>query len=116
MTQIGLGMLTIIALGTIVGAVSAGLLGNPDMMIVGNQSYGNYLNWYSDRLLNTLPEPTVMSVSIWYYRALMLVWSIWVAFALIRWLKWTWTVFGQGEIWVKWRSKKVEVIEVESKN
>lgn len=116
MTQIGLGMLTIIALGTIVGAVSAGLLGNPDMMIVGNQSYGNYLNWYSDRLLNTLPEPTVMSVSIWYYRALMLVWSIWVAFALIRWLKWTWTVFSQGEIWVKWRSKKVEVIEVESKN
>lgn len=101
--QIGLVLLTLIALGTIVGAVSSGLLGNPDMMIAGNQSYGNHLNWYSDRIAGVVPQPTVYSVSIWYYRALMLLWSIWVAFALIRWLKWAWSVFSQGEMWTKWR-------------
>jgi len=92
-------ILTIISIGTIIGAVSVGLLGNPDMMIAGNGSYGNFLNWYSDRIFGVLPKPTVISVSIWYYRLLMLLWSIWVAFALIKWLKWAWGVFSQGDIW-----------------
>lgn len=105
-TQVGLVILTFIALGTIIGAVSSGLLGNPDMMIAGNSSYGNYLNWYSDRIAGVVPEPTVFSVSIWYYRVLMLLWSIWVAFALIRWLKWAWAVFSQGEMWSAWRIQK----------
>jgi len=97
--QVLLVILTIISISTIIGAVSVGLLGNPDMMIAGNGSYGNFLNWYSDRIFGVLPEPTVISVSIWYYRLLMLLWSIWVAFALIRWLKWAWGVFSQGDIW-----------------
>ena len=101
-TQIGLVILTFIALGTIIGAVSAGLLGNPDMMIVGNDSYGYNLNWYSDRISTaTIAEPTVISVSIWYYRALMLLWAIWIAFSLIGWLKWAWAVFSEGDIWSK---------------
>jgi hypothetical protein len=108
LTQVGLVILTFVALGTIIGAVSSGLLGNPDMMIAGNSSYGNHLNWYSDRIAGVVPEPTVFSVSIWYYRVLMLLWSIWVAFALIRWLKWAWAVFSQGEMWSRWRSKKDE--------
>jgi hypothetical protein len=111
LTQVGLVILTFIALGTIIGAVSSGLLGNPDMMIAGNSSYGNYLNWYSDRIVGVVPEPTVFSVSIWYYRALMLLWSIWVAFALIRWLKWAWAVFSQGEMWSRWRVEKPSIKE-----
>ena len=101
LTQIGLVLLTLIAISTIIGAVSVGLLGNPEMMITGNQSYGNFLNWYSDRITGAIPEPTVLSVSIWYYRALMLVWSIWIAFSLIKWLKWAWKVFSQGDMWSK---------------
>jgi len=99
--QVVLVILTFVALLTIIGAVSAGLLSNPDMMIVGNNSYGNYLNWYSDRISTTLAEPTVISVSIWYYRALMLLWAIWIAFSLIGWLKWAWEVFSKGDIWVR---------------
>ncbi|CAA6816077.1 MAG: Unknown protein [uncultured Sulfurovum sp.] len=96
-------------MGTIIGAVSVGLLGNPEMMIAGNNSYGNHLNWYSDRIGGTVPEPTVVSVSIWYYRALMLLWSIWIAFSLIKWLKWAWAVFSQGDMWSKsMKKKKVE--------
>ncbi|NEW60114.1 hypothetical protein GSY74_02355 [Sulfurovum sp. bin170] len=110
-TQIGLVILTFIALGTIIGAVSAGLLGNPDMMIVGNDSYGHYLNWYSDRISTAIAEPTVISVSIWYYRALMLLWAIWIAFSLIRWLKWAWEVFSEGDIWVKAEKKVKKEVE-----
>ena len=71
------------------------------MMIAGNNSYGHNLNWYSDRIGNILAEPTVISVSIWYYRGLMLLWSIWIAFSLIGWLKWAWNVFAKGGTWAK---------------
>jgi len=110
--QAAIVILTIIALSTIIGAVSVGLLGNPEMMITGNHSYSHLLNWYSDRLTNTLPQPTVFSVSIWYYRALMLIWSIWIAFSLIKWLKWAWSVFSQGDMWHK-REKRVVKVEKE---
>ncbi|MBN2824339.1 MAG: hypothetical protein JXQ76_03365 [Campylobacterales bacterium] len=106
LTQIAIVLLTLIALGTIIAAVSIGLLGNPEMMITGNHSYSTMLNWYSDRAASTLPQPTVFSVSIWYYRALMLIWSIWIAFSLIKWLKWAWSVFSQGDMWSR-RKKKV---------
>lgn len=104
--QVSLVILTIIALGTIVGAVSVGLLGSPDMMIEGNNSTTYNLNWYSDRITVALPEPTVISVSIWYYRALMLLWAIWISFSLIKWLKWSWKIFTQGDIWVKRERKE----------
>lgn len=111
LTQIGLVILTFIALGTIVSAVSIGLLGSPDMIITGNNSYGHTLNWYSDRIVSNLPEPTVISFSIWYYRALMLLWSIWIAFSLIKWLKWSWSIFSQGDMWAK-RIKKENRVDV----
>ncbi len=85
--QIGLVILTLIALGTIISAISVGLLGNPDMMIAGNGSYSHFLNWYSDRVLDTITQPTTITLSIWYYRALILIWSVWVAFSLIKWFK-----------------------------
>jgi hypothetical protein len=41
----------------------------------------------------------VLSVSIWFYRLLMLAWALWLATALIRWLKWGWDQFGAGGLW-----------------
>jgi len=108
LVQVAIVILTFIALITIIGAVSAGLLGNPDMMIVGNGSYSGHLNWYSDCISTVIIEPTFISVSIWYYRALMLLWAIWIAFSLIGWLKWAWEVFSEGEIWVRGSKKRVE--------
>lgn len=88
---------TLVAIITIVSAISMGLLGNPEMIISGNNSYAHILNWYSDKTSGVLPQPQVITVSVWYYRALMLIWSIWIAFALIRWLKWSWSIFNQKE-------------------
>ena len=99
--QVLIVLFTFVALGTLLGAVSVGLLGNPDMMIAGNNSYGFNLNWYSDRIGESLAQPTVVSVSMWYYRALMLLWAIWISFSLINWLKWAWSVFSAGDMWVK---------------
>ncbi len=99
--QILLVILTIISLITIFSAVSVGLLGSPDMMVTGNNSSEYYLNWYSDRIENILPQPTVISISLWYYRALMLLWAIWISFSLIKWLKYAWEVFSNNGIWEK---------------
>ncbi len=101
LVQVGLVLLTLIAIATIIAAVSSGLLGNPDMMILGNGSYGHHLSWYSDRITAALAEPTVVTISLWYYRALMLIWAIWIAFSLIGWLKWSWEVFTTGDVWPK---------------
>ena len=88
-------LLTVVMLVTLVGAVSVGLLGNPEMMIAGNNSYGHNLNWYVDRVGATLEHPRVISVSIWFYRVLMLLWAIWIAFSLIKWLTWGWSIFSK---------------------
>ncbi|CAA6818112.1 MAG: Unknown protein [uncultured Sulfurovum sp.] len=109
--QVLIGLFTVVALATLVGAVSVGLLGNPDMMIEGNNSYGLNLNWYSDRIGETLAQPMVVSVSMWYYRALMLLWAIWISFSLINWLKWAWKVFSAGDMWVK-----KEKVAIKAKN
>ena len=106
--QVFIVLFTFVALVTLVGAVSMGLLGNPDMMIKGNGSYGSYgftLNWYSDRVAESLAQPTVISVSMWYYRALMLLWAIWISLSLIGWLKWSWGLFSKGDMWVKKETK-----------
>jgi hypothetical protein len=54
------------------------------------------LNWFQPRGGLVLPEPRIVSISVWFYRLLMLAWALWLATALIRWLKWGWDQFGSG--------------------
>jgi len=97
--QIFLAGFTLVALGILVAAVTAGLLGNPEMFIRGNGSSRTLLRWFEPRSGNELPLPSVVSVSVWFYRLLMLAWALWLAAALIRWLTWAWTQFSQGGCW-----------------
>ena len=83
-------ILTIVAIGLLIGVVTAGLLGTPRMFIVGNQSFEGNLNWFTPRSDRSLPQPWVLSVSIWYYRFLMLLWALWLANSLLEWLKEWW--------------------------
>ncbi|MFM7975252.1 MAG: hypothetical protein ACKO8U_09290, partial [Pirellula sp.] len=48
------------------------------------------LNWFTPRSDRSLPQPWVLSVSIWYYRFLMLLWALWLANSLLQWLKEWW--------------------------
>jgi len=88
--------LTVGAISVLVGAVAKGLLGNPEMFIRGNGSGQSLLKWYLDRSAETLPRPGCVTVSIWWYRFLMLIWALWLAAALIRWLGWAWNQFSRG--------------------
>ncbi len=106
--QVGLVILTLLALSTLFTAIQQGLLGSPDMQISGNGSSASVLNWYQDRVENLTPQAWIISAPLWIYRVLMLLWSLWLAFALLKWLRWGWECFSQGGLWqsFKFRSDK----------
>jgi hypothetical protein len=93
------------ALVCLFAAVKAGLIGQPLMHIVGNDSTYQSLHWVMDRTATLLPRPWVFSLPVWVYRGLMLAWSLWLALALLRWLKWGWGCFAREGVWRKSRFK-----------
>jgi hypothetical protein len=97
--QIVLVGLMFVAISTLISAIKQGLLGSPDMQIVGNGSYSYQLNWFSDRISHIPPDAVVISAPIFVYRIMMLIWSIWLAFALIKWAQWGWSNFTKEEYW-----------------
>jgi hypothetical protein len=80
-------------------SIYAGLLGRPEMQISGNGSSGNMLRWFQDRTVRGLPRGWVLSVPLIVYRGAMLAWSLWLALALLGWLRWGWTAFTAGGAW-----------------
>ncbi|TGO02488.1 hypothetical protein PN36_24140, partial [Candidatus Thiomargarita nelsonii] len=107
-TQIGLGLLTIIALSSLLFAIQLGLLGHPNMHIAGNGSDSDYLRWYEDRTTGILPQVWVYSWSMWIYRIAMLLWALWLSFALLGWLRWGWACFSTHRLWkTLWTKKAV---------
>jgi hypothetical protein len=80
-------------------AVQTGLLQSPDMQISGNGSNQSRLNWYQDRSPSEYPVAQVVSVPMIAYRILMLLWALWLAFSLLRWLRWGWQAFSRGGLW-----------------
>lgn len=97
--QIGLAVLTVIALGVLLVAVYHGLLDRPDMQIDGNNSSHRMLRWFQDRSDPQLPRPWVISAPLLAYRLAMLLWALWLAFAVLRWLRWGWGAFAAGGFW-----------------
>jgi hypothetical protein len=97
--QVCLALLTIVSLSLLFDSISMGLLGSPDMHVMGGDSYGNHLHWYQDITGAVLPQPVVISLSLWAYRVLMLLWSLWLAFSLVGWLRWGWKSFTEGGYW-----------------
>jgi hypothetical protein len=111
--QIGIGLLTVLAMASLVFAISNGLLGHPDMNIVGNGSRNGFLRWYQDVSDNTLPRAWVYSVPMFAYRGAMLAWALWVSFGLVSILKWGWRRYTEPTIWYslppKSKKKKEDV-------
>jgi hypothetical protein len=99
--QSGLALLTLLALAALVGAVSRGLLGHPDMNIVGNGSDGALLRWYQDSSPEKLPRAWLLSIPMYFYRLAMLAWALWLSFILIRLIKWGWRQFSQPVLWYR---------------
>jgi hypothetical protein len=117
MRQIFLVLMTVIALWILVVAVGKGLLGEPEMYITGNGSYRTHLEWFQPRVELEMAQPVIVSVSVWYYRLLMLLWSLWLAFAVLGWLTKGWKAFVSGGAWRR-RTKlvKTESLPVANEN
>jgi len=87
-------------LGILLFALYKGLLGTPEMRIMGEGSLAGYLEWFLPRGSDLkLPQPEVFTISIWFFRAIMLLWSVWLAFALLKWAKWTWNSLSENGFW-----------------
>ncbi|QTA88882.1 hypothetical protein [Desulfonema magnum] len=99
--QLGLTGWTLAAFIALYEAIRKGLLGIPRMQISGNGSGNFYLHWTQDRIEAMMPQPQVFSLPQWVFHLLMLLWSLWLAISLLKWLGWGWNCFIQGKIWRK---------------
>ncbi len=115
--QVILLLWTFAALIGLFWAVKNGLLGIPEMQIVGNGSQAFNLNWYQDRTSDALPVAWVISVPLLAYRLLMLAWALWLAYALLQWMRWAWECYSDRGYWRKlklWRAGKTETAQAET--
>ena len=99
--QLALVAWTLTSLGLLFAAVERGLLGDPSMQVRGNGSTADTLLWTLDRSDGVLPQPWMLSVPLLVYRVAMLAWALWLAVALLGWLRWGWSAFASGGLWKK---------------
>jgi hypothetical protein len=103
--QVFLVLLTVLAAHSLLTAIPQGLLASPQMQITGNGSTDALLQWFQDRSDQHIPSGWVISLPIWVYRVVMLLWSLWLVFAVLKWAPWAWQSFSSGKVW-KAREKK----------
>ena len=90
---VGLSVLALVCLGY---AVHRGLVVQPNMQVEGMGSIDPLLRWFADRTPGALPDVTIWSLPIWTYKAVMLLWALWLAGSILRWLRWGFTALRSG--------------------
>ncbi|MCB1739131.1 MAG: hypothetical protein KDK91_02085, partial [Gammaproteobacteria bacterium] len=108
LVQIGLALLSVIALVCLFESIRNGLLGSPDMVVRGNGSFGNHLQWFADRSTDALPTASVVSLPLWVYNLVMLFWALWLAWAVVGWLRQGFAAWMSGGYWRPWRVARPE--------
>lgn len=106
LAQLGLAALSLVALLVLFGSIQNGLLGSPDMVIRGDGSWGQHLQWFADRSDGVIPQASVISLPLWVYNLTMLVWSLWLAWAVVGWARKGFAAWMQGGYWQPWREAK----------
>lgn len=97
--QTGLALVAFLWAIMLLDGVRQGLVGLPEMRIAGNGSSGSALRWYQDRTEGTwMPQATVASVGLGYYRLLMLAWALLVAVYATTYGRWMWNIWKRPEI------------------
>ncbi|MEZ0185578.1 MAG: hypothetical protein AB9Q23_04245 [Candidatus Reddybacter sp.] len=97
--QIGLIGLSLVALLSLFFTIPQSLLSSPNMQITGNGSGAYLYQWYQDHSSDSLPNAWVFSLPLWVFRLTMLLWSMWLVFALLNWIKWGWQCLSTGKLW-----------------
>lgn len=108
LAQLGLATLSLVALVCLFESIRNGLLGSPDMVVSGNGSWSNYLQWFADRSGDALPGAGVISLPLWMYNLAMLVWALWLAWAVVGWLRHGFAAWMRDGYWRPWRVAKPE--------
>ncbi len=109
--QVGLAFLTVLFIVSLFTSISNGLLGTPKMQLevpyieniqpIAALPNIYQLQWYQDITSNLLPQAWVISLPLYIYRVLMLLWALWLAFSLIRWMRWGWDCYSSNGLWRK---------------
>jgi len=99
LVQIGLVLFSVPAMLCLVGAVYAGLLGDPDMSVTGNWSSARSLRWFADQSAALLPQAGALTLPLWVHKVAMLAWALWLASALVGWLRWAFACWTRGGYW-----------------
>lgn len=81
--------------------LGAGLLGLPRMQVAGNGSTAAVLHWTFDRVAGAVPVCWARSAPMLVFRGLMLAWALWLAWSLLRWLRWGFDSLTTGGGWRK---------------
>jgi hypothetical protein len=97
--QVGLFLLSVLALGLLITTIPEGLLGSPDMRVAGNDSNDGLLRWYQDHSDSAFPTAWVISLPLWCYKIAILLWSLWLASSLIKWIRWGWQQLSHNGMW-----------------
>ncbi len=79
--------LTFFATLVLIGALAYGLLAEPDMAIEGNGSSAHQLRWFVDQgVAGALPQVAALTVPMWLFKALTLLWAVWLSASLLSWV------------------------------
>ncbi|GGY66580.1 hypothetical protein GCM10011613_08180 [Cellvibrio zantedeschiae] len=97
--QLGLFALSLFVFFALVTTLPDGLLSSPDMHIVGHNTYGNNFYWYQDHSDLAFPTAWVISLPLWCYKVIILIWSLWFAASLLKWLRWAWQQLSYRGLW-----------------
>jgi hypothetical protein len=81
------------------GAIQQGLLFRPDMQVSGNGSTDTLLRWYADRVSGDDAGRGRVSLPLWFYRGLMLLWALWLAASLVRGVRPRLARLQRGGLW-----------------
>jgi hypothetical protein len=57
------------------------------------------LHWFADQSNGALPRAGALTLPLWAYKAAMLAWALWLANALIGWLRWGFRAWTRGGYW-----------------
>jgi hypothetical protein len=111
LVQIALPLFSLVAVLCLLAAVQDGLLGVPDMAVAGNGSNAHSLRWFADRSADALPVARAISVPLWVHKLAMLAWALWLAGALVRWLRDGFAAWMRGGAWRRAPKPLVDVVQ-----
>ncbi|QDP00688.1 hypothetical protein [Thalassotalea sp. PS06] len=84
----------------LLAVIPMALLSAPDMGIAGNNSGSYGLNWFADRSDGETSSIWILSLPILVYKAVMLLWVMWLSFTFIGWVKWGWKRLTDDGFWM----------------